>query len=93
MTYQTATWKKTKLWLLKRRTAQRMDVRHALRSARMDLRLLCDLFVLRTTQRRHEELKSANDGARYQAYSYIVLALTEVCDAELPGRVRMLFRW
>jgi hypothetical protein len=53
-----------KLWLLKRRTAQRMDVRHALRSAPMDFRLLCDLFMLRTSQRQHEEDKSANDGAR-----------------------------
>jgi hypothetical protein len=67
-----------KLWLLKRRTAQRMDARHTLRSAPMDFRLLCDLFMLRTSQRRHEELKSANDGSRYQAYSYILLALTEV---------------
>lgn len=66
-----------KLWLLKRRTAQRMDVRHALRSAPMDFRLLCDLFMLRTSHRRHDDLKSANDGARYQAYSYILLALTE----------------
>jgi hypothetical protein len=81
-----------KFWLLKRRAAQRLDVRHALRSAPMDFRLLCDLFMLRTGQRQHEEDKSANDGARYQAYSYILLALTEVCGAELPGRVRKLFR-
>ncbi len=58
----------------------------------MDFRLLCDLFMLRTSQRRHDDLKSANDGARYQAYSYILLALTEVCGAELPSHVWMLFR-
>jgi hypothetical protein len=44
----------------------------------MDLRLLCERFVLLSRQRRHEERKSANDAARYQAYSYIALALVEV---------------
>jgi hypothetical protein len=34
--------------------------------------------VLHRRQQRHEELKSANDAARYQAYTYIALALTEV---------------
>jgi hypothetical protein len=38
--------------------------------------------VLQRRQRLHDEQKSANDAARYQAYSYVVLALTEVrCTA------------
>ena len=44
----------------------------------MDFRLLCDVFMLRGSEQRHEEHKNANDAACYTAYSYILLALTEV---------------
>ena len=72
-----------KFWLLKRRAIRRtatLQVRQlqAGQSRRIDFRLLCDRFVLHCRQQRHEELKSANDAARYQAYTYIALALTEV---------------
>ena len=72
-----------KFWLLKRRAVRRAAKLQGLQlqagqSRRIDFRLLCDRFVLRRRQQRHEELKSANDAERYQAYTYIVLALTEV---------------
>jgi hypothetical protein len=47
-------------------------------AGRMDFRLLCDVFMLRGSEQRHEGHKNANDAACYKAYSYILLALTEV---------------
>ena len=75
-----------KFWLMKRRAVRRAAKLQALRSPagqlrRIDFQLLCDRFVLHRRQQRHEELKSANDAARYQAYTYIALALTEVRHA------------
>ena len=72
-----------KFWLMKRRAVRRAAKLQALRLPagqlrRIDFQLLCDRFVLHRRQQRHEELKSANDAARYQAYTYIALALTEV---------------
>ena len=73
-----------KFWLLKRRAVRRTAKLQGLQlqarqSRRIDFRLLCDRFVLHRRQQRHEELKSTNDAARYQAYTYIALALIEVC--------------
>ena len=70
-------------WLLKRRAVRRTAKLQGLQlqagqSRRIDFRLLCDRFVLHHRQQRHEELKSANDAARYEAYSHISLALAEV---------------
>ncbi len=78
-----------KFWLLQRRAVRRTAQLQGLQlqagqSRRIDFRLLCDRFVLHRRQLRHEELKSANDAARYQAYTYIVLALTEVRFGLLP---------
>ena len=76
-----------RIWLVKRanlrRTAHlRAPRQRPQRRARIDFRLLCERFVLQRRQRLHDEQKSANDAARYQAYSYVVLALTEVrCTA------------
>jgi hypothetical protein len=78
-----------KFWLLKRRAVrrtaklQRLQLQ-ARQSRRIDFWLLCDRFVLHRRQQRHEELKSANDAARYEAYMYIGLALTEVRFVLLP---------
>jgi hypothetical protein len=76
-------------WLLKRRAVRRTAKLQGLQlqagqSRRIDFRLLCDRFVLHRRQQRHEELKSANDAARYEAYTYIVLALAEVRFGLLP---------
>ena len=76
-------------WLLKRRAVRRTAKLQGLQlqarqSRRIDFRLLCDRFVLHRRQQRHEELKSANDAERYEAYIYIVLALTEVRFVLLP---------
>ncbi len=72
-----------KFWLLKRRAVRRTAKLQGLQlqagqSRRIDFRLLCDRFLLHRRQQRHEELKSANDAARYEAYTYIGLAFTEV---------------
>ncbi len=76
-------------WLLKRRAVRRTAKLQGLQlqagqSRRIDFGLLCDRFVLRRRQQRHEELKSANDAERYEAYIHIVLALTEVRFGLLP---------
>jgi hypothetical protein len=78
-----------KFWLLKRRAIRRTATLQVLQlqadqSRRIDFRLLCDRFLLHRRQQRHEELKSANDAARYQAYTYVVLALIEVRFDLLP---------
>ena len=78
-----------KFWLLKRRAVRRTAKLQGLQlqagqSRRIDFRLLCDRFVLYRRQQRHEELKSANDAARYEAYTYIGLAFTEVRFGLLP---------
>ena len=76
-----------RLWLVKRANVRRTAHLRAPRQrpqqwARIDFRLLCERFVLQRRQRLHDEQKRANDAARYQAYSYVVLALTEVrCTA------------
>jgi hypothetical protein len=67
-----------KLLLLKRRATPRAPRRPSHAAGRMDFRLLCEVFMLRGSEQRHEERKSANDAACYMAYSYILLALTEV---------------
>jgi hypothetical protein len=74
-----------KLLLVKRRTTllKRHATPRALRrpshaAGRMDFRLLCEVFLLRRSEQRHEEHKNANDAACYTACSYILLGLTEV---------------
>jgi hypothetical protein len=67
-----------KLLLLKRRATPRAPRRPSDAAGRMDFRLLCDVFMLRGSEQRHEEHKNANDAACYKAYSCILLALTEV---------------
>ena len=67
-----------KLLLLKRRAMPRAPRQPSHAPGRMDFRLLCDVFMLRGSEQRHAEHKSANDAACYKAYSCILLALTEV---------------
>jgi hypothetical protein len=69
---------KRRATLLKRRATPRAPRRPSHAAGRMDFRLLCEVFMLRGSEQRHEEHKNANDAACYMAYSYILLALTEV---------------
>jgi signal transduction histidine kinase len=79
--------RKAKLRRASRHVSYRQQSASARRlSSSMDLALLCDRFVLHRKQQQHDESKAENDTSRYEAYSSLVLAMSEVlCSAYAPG--------